>query len=194
MIRLYTLCGIAAAFLSIQTLKAQSHFQVEVSNFQYTPENLTIQVGDTVTWTNVQGSHNVNGSTATFPNNSSSFKNAVAGPGWKFTYVFTEAGLHDYHCDPHASFMKGSVFVDAATNITESSTTSLSIYPNPAKAGDAIRLNSTQSTSSKLRVTDLNGKIISSGTATKVEIPMGTSTGSFRISNGTKSAALLIIE
>ena len=44
------------------TLSVQSEtIQVTAQNFSYTPANITINVGDTVVWTNNGGTHDVNG-------------------------------------------------------------------------------------------------------------------------------------
>ena len=85
---------------------------VSVVNNSYSPATLAITVGDTVTWTQVNGVHNVNGSISTFSSNPVSFGNgAAAGGTWTYQYVFTTAGTYQYQCDPHASFMTGSINV-----------------------------------------------------------------------------------
>lgn len=86
---------------------------ITVSNGKFTPKEQTISVGDTVIWTNIEGSHNVNGTQATFPSNPESFGNSV-GPDWTYKYVFNTAGTYDYHCDPHAAFgMVGKIIVES---------------------------------------------------------------------------------
>ncbi len=96
------------------SLFAQTSHTVIVENYMFTPDTLTINVGDTVVWKNVQGTHNVNGTQATFPNNPASFGNSV-GSGWTYQFVFTQAGTYNYQCDPHASSMKGVVIVNSVT-------------------------------------------------------------------------------
>jgi predicted lipoprotein with Yx(FWY)xxD motif/plastocyanin len=89
----------------------QTSHAVSVTSNVFTPDEITINVGDTVIWTNSQGSHNVNGTQANFPSNPESFGNTV-GMGWVFSHVFTIAGNYDYRCDPHFSFgMTGKVEV-----------------------------------------------------------------------------------
>lgn len=78
----------------------------------FSPSSITINVGDTVVWTNLGGFHNVNGSTSTFPTNPASFGNSVASAPWTYSFVFTTAGTYNYQCDPHAGIgMTGSVNV-----------------------------------------------------------------------------------
>lgn len=90
---------------------AQTSHVVDVTNNLFTPETVSVQVGDTVIWINSQGRHNVNGLQSRFPDNPESFGNSV-GSGWEFSHVFTIPGLFDYQCDPHVQFgMVGQVIV-----------------------------------------------------------------------------------
>jgi len=105
--------------LWILTLVAAVHFaaigqtshNVDVTSNIFTPAEITINMGDTVIWTNTQGNHNVNGLQSKFPSNPESFGNDV-GSGWVFSHVFTLPGIYDYQCDPHVQFgMVGKVIV-----------------------------------------------------------------------------------
>jgi len=91
-------------------LKAQTSNAVTVSNFSFSPANLTITAGDEVVWTNTAGTHNVDGLTSKFPSNPESFGNAV-GAGWTYKFTFNTAGTYDYQCDLHAS-MVGKITVN----------------------------------------------------------------------------------
>ncbi len=89
----------------------QTSHAVAVTNNVFTPDDITINQGDTVIWTNSEGRHNVNGTQSKYPSNPESFGNDV-GTGWIWSYVFTTPGVYDYQCDPHASFgMIGTVTV-----------------------------------------------------------------------------------
>lgn len=93
-------------------LAAQTKHQVAVTNNVFTPANLTITAGDEVVWTNTQGHHNVNGTTATFPSNPASFGNSL-GMNWTFSHTFTTPGVYDYQCDPHVGLgMVGKITVN----------------------------------------------------------------------------------
>ncbi len=95
-----------------------TNHQVSVGSNFFNPQNLVINQGDTVTWTNTGGFHNANGSTSTFPNNPASFTSgAVAGPGWVYSYQFTVPGFYNYQCDPHIPGMVGTVTVNAVLPI-----------------------------------------------------------------------------
>ena len=121
----------------IQSLKAQQRIHVNVSTNIFTPSSIAIEVGDTVQWTNTLGTHNVNGTTATFPSNPESFGNSV-GSGWSFEHVFKKAGDYNYRCDPHFSLgMTGTINVSTVTGINDkyysNSENELKLYPSPVK-------------------------------------------------------------
>ncbi len=119
-------------FTSINVYSQTNH-AVEVSSNKFDPKEITIQVGDTVTWTNIGGTHNVNGTKTTFPNNPESFGNNVDSD-WTFSFVFNTAGTYDYQCDPHAGFgMVGKVIVQGETTKISNPKNSfeVSFYPNP---------------------------------------------------------------
>jgi plastocyanin len=119
-------------FLISSALMAQTKVSVSVQSFSFTPSVINIIVGDTVEWTNVGGSHNVNGTQATFSSNPASFGNSV-GPGWTYSFKFTTAGTYNFQCDPHSSTMNGTVNVQLATSVkTESLKEVNQFYPNPA--------------------------------------------------------------
>ncbi len=122
------------AFLSLNLFATS--YSVTVKNYEFSPKELTITVGDEVTWTNSDGNHNVNGAKATFPNNPDSFGNDV-GSNWTYKFTFNTAGTYDYQCDPHAAFgMIGKIIVNPKT-VTSSQTLAdgnekIKLYPNPA--------------------------------------------------------------
>lgn len=100
--------------VSTLSLTAQTTHEVAVTNYAFTPKQITINVGDKVVWTNTEGSHNVNGTKATFPTNPEEFGNNV-GTGWTYEYTFNSPGTYSYQCDPHAGMgMTGTVTVNPA--------------------------------------------------------------------------------
>ncbi|HIE74046.1 MAG TPA: hypothetical protein EYQ06_07290, partial [Flavobacteriales bacterium] len=102
---LFSIC-----FLS---LHAQNSYTINTIGSTFSPSSLTINVGDTVTWNNTGGSHNINATLATYPNNPEGFGNGVASAPWSFQWIFTMAGTYDYQCDPHAPGMSGVIIANA---------------------------------------------------------------------------------
>ena len=88
---------------------------IKVENNFYDPADITIEIGETVVWTNISGFHNVNGTTATYPGNPESFGNGAPSLNWSYAHTFTIPGVYDYQCDPHVGFgMVGKVTVTTA--------------------------------------------------------------------------------
>ena len=109
---LYSLL-IAVFFLSFN-LSAQTNHNVNAGNFYYTPTNLTVNVGDTVTWYNDGGFHDVNGDInsqtgSSFGNPSSFYLSAVQGPALIGSHVFTVAGNYEYDCSIGSHAQNGMV-------------------------------------------------------------------------------------
>ena len=79
----------------IPSASAEDHDVSITDDMKFNPEDLTINVGDTVTWTNNDGMAH----TATSTGGPASFDsgNIATGATWSFT--FTEAGTYDYKCD-----------------------------------------------------------------------------------------------
>ena len=92
---------------------AQQNVAVTVQSNSFSPKDITIAVGDMVTWTNIGGTHNVNGTQTAYPDNPESFgSGSAANAPWAYSFVFNTPGVYDYHCDPHMSLgMTGTVTV-----------------------------------------------------------------------------------
>ncbi|HET9417168.1 MAG TPA: cupredoxin family copper-binding protein [Candidatus Limnocylindria bacterium] len=72
--------------------RAATH-TVEIGDGFFSPATLTVAVGDTVTWTNVDDSpHTVSAAT---------FDSGNLDGGQTFSFTFTEAGTFDYVCSYH---------------------------------------------------------------------------------------------
>ena len=102
---------------------SQTTHLVNSGNFYYSPTNLTINVGDTVTWINDMGFHNVNFDINTITgnsfNNPQSFISTPTSNTNMYTHVFTVAGTYNYDCSvgQHAANgMVGSIVVNSSSN------------------------------------------------------------------------------
>ena len=113
-----------AAILFVFSLNAQNSYTVNAGNFYYSPQLLTINVGDTIKWINDGGFHNVNfdvnSITAASFNNPVSFASTPTNDVEMYTYVFSVAGNYDYDCSvgSHAANgMVGTIIVNAASSL-----------------------------------------------------------------------------
>jgi plastocyanin len=102
--------GIAVLALAAMPLHAVDHrVNVGGASVRFDPADLTINVGDTVTWVSSSAqAHNVHA-------NDNSFRCAAGCDGqggdgaprvgpWSSTVTFTHAGIVGYRCDPHANY------------------------------------------------------------------------------------------
>ena len=135
---------IAAFTAGIQFSNAQATHDVTASGMTFSPSSITIDIGDTVRWTNTSGTHNVNGTTGTFPSNPESFGNSL-GTGWVYKHKFTIAGTYLYHCNQHfGSGMTGSLTVVDATagiNSLTDNSSSISVFPIPASKELTVQID-----------------------------------------------------
>ena len=114
------------AILFVFSLNAQNSYTINSGNYYYTPQLLTINIGDTVHWINDGGFHNVNFDINTLSgasfNNPVSFVSTPTNDVAMYTYVFTVAGSYDYDCSvgSHAANgMVGTIIVNSSSNIKD---------------------------------------------------------------------------
>lgn len=82
---------------------------VTIENFAFGPADLTIEVGDTVTWTNLDGAPH----TATSTSGPASFDSGTLNTDGTFSFTFDTAGTYEYFCEIHPE-MLGSITVTAS--------------------------------------------------------------------------------
>lgn len=79
---------------------------VNIINFAYEPSDITVSVGDTVIWTNMDSvSHTVTS------DEGGELDSPLLSQGDTYSHTFESAGVYDYHCTVHP-FMKGIVTVE----------------------------------------------------------------------------------
>jgi len=85
---------------------AQNH-NIAITDFSYSPKELTINVGDTVVWTNYDSiTHTVTSDSG------NQLDSSLLTKGQIYYQTFNEAGTFDYHCTPHP-YMKGKIIVES---------------------------------------------------------------------------------
>ncbi len=100
------------------TLSGYSFTQiVTVQNHVFTPANFTINLGDTIKYTWLNGSHTT--TSLTIPAGAASWDRPINSSSATFTYVPSKTGVYNFKCTPHfAMGMKGSFTVTACTQPT----------------------------------------------------------------------------
>lgn len=129
-----------------------ANFTVSSGDFFFSPSNITVNVGDSVTWTGLPAG----GHTTTSQNG---LWNSSAN---NFSFTFTSSGRFGYNCIPHLQFgMVGAVTVNAVVPVV---TPTVSITnPAPGAVFSAPANVSVQATAA-----------ISSGTVTNVQFLIGS--------------------
>jgi plastocyanin len=118
----------------------------------FNPPNVTIDVGDSVTFTNVGGisiAHNVHADDGLF-RCANGCDGQAGGDGtpsaalWSATVTFTKAGVVNYHCDIHQAMgMVGSITVNSVAAAGQNITGGISgnwFDPTPGQAGHGFQL------------------------------------------------------
>jgi len=78
--------------------------EISIQGNAFSPDNLSIKVGDTVTWINNDSyAHTVKAS-------KSEFDSGNMASGAKFSFTFSKEGMYDYICGIH-TFMTGKIVV-----------------------------------------------------------------------------------
>ncbi len=86
------------------TTAGGTEYQVVIDSFAFTPAELTVPVGATVTWVNHQGArHDVVATDGTFTS-------PLFGEGETFSFTFTAPGEYPYVCSIHSN-MAGTIIV-----------------------------------------------------------------------------------
>jgi len=84
---------------------SSSYYSIDISGFSFAPSALTIRVGDTVTWTNLDSAIH----TVTF-SGSASLSSSGLQEGDTHSASFDAVGTYTYICSPHPS-MQGTIIV-----------------------------------------------------------------------------------
>jgi len=152
-----------------------ANYNIDSGDYYYSPSSLAVNVGDTVSWTNLGGFHNVNFDISSITglsfNNPVSFISTPVGPGAMYTYVFTVAGTYEYDCSigQHAANgMVGIITVNASNSIYDIVSNS-SDHTTLKVAIDACALNGILSDPGSLTLfapTDAAFNLLPAGTVT----------------------------
>ena len=101
--------------------------EVMIENYKYTPASLTVAVGDTVKWTNMDTAPH----TVTVTSGPVKFNSGNLAKGESFSYTFTKPGTYAYYCAVHPD-MTASVTVTGTTPTpTPTPTTPTPTTPEP---------------------------------------------------------------
>jgi plastocyanin len=110
----------------------------------FDPQTVTINEGDTVTWTSGAGRHTVS-------SNTGAFDSAPLAEGQSFSYTFAGAGSYAYRDRLNPQIANGTVIVQAVGNAAPSA--AFKVTPLSAAAGTAVQFDASTSGDSDGRIT-----------------------------------------
>jgi plastocyanin len=114
---------------------------VTIANFRFSPNPVTISVGDTLQWTNQDGTtHTVTS------DDGQSFDSGPRQPGATFTHTFDQARTFAYHCNIHPSMR-------ATVKVVGDGTTTTVAPPTTTTSGPATTTTRPPTTTTTGRVT-----------------------------------------
>lgn len=102
------LCVLLAALVSLRDAGA-ANGSVSIASFAFSPDSVTVNAGESVTWTNNQA-----GVTHTVTSDTGAFDSGGMSGGGTFQQTFPTAGTYAYHCSIHPT-MQGTVTVVSST-------------------------------------------------------------------------------
>ncbi|MBL8298317.1 MAG: hypothetical protein JNN30_08225 [Rhodanobacteraceae bacterium] len=150
------LAGICLLLASTLATAANHVVLVGSGGLRYSPANLTIQAGDTVTFRNISGFHNVVADNDSFrcSNNCASAANPGGGQPssgeWSQTLTFNTPGEIGYYCSAHGgpggNGMAGKIIVQGGgSNFSIGNAVSGNWF-NPAQSGHGFQLEKVNDT------------------------------------------------
>lgn len=81
-------------------------YDIKISGYAFSPKSLTVNVGDSVVWTNEDSvSHTVTSDSG------SELSSSFLSKGQTYPHTFSQKGTFLYHCSPHPG-MKGTIVVE----------------------------------------------------------------------------------
>jgi plastocyanin len=116
--RLALVLGLLLASVAVATTVLASPLDVSIVDKTFQPATITVNVGDTVTWTVTQAIGEPHSVTSGKPGTDQG-KDFDSGIGLKdngqsFPFTFDKPGTYDYFCQVHPTVMTGQVIVTAA--------------------------------------------------------------------------------
>lgn len=161
---------IGAFTARLQVNAADAH--VNIADFAFSPAQVTINPGETVTWHWVSGTHPTQSDSN--PAAWTTFTLSATNP--VFSQTFNTPGTYPYHCQIHGTAMSGSIVVlGSPTGMKDDQTRNnvLTVYPNPAKDFLKITLNQGNAAAYEVRITNAIGKTLKTVSNAELKLKAG---------------------
>jgi plastocyanin len=159
--------GLALSCQEVVTIRSSSiGATVTATDFQFSPANVVINVGQSVKWLWGNGTHTTTNGVSSNPsdNPGSLWDAPLDAAHTQFIYQFNSPGFFPYFCRFHEGVMSGTVQVRAITGIGEDPTNRFRLMPAPNPFADKVNLHFTldKDTRVVLEIFDLGGRKVES--------------------------------
>lgn len=91
---------------SVDKNRVPENFDIKMAGSKFTPESVTIKVGDKITWINDDSTPH------TVSSDDGVFESGGLERGKIFEYTFVAKGVYPYRCDIHGESMRGTIIVE----------------------------------------------------------------------------------
>lgn len=182
-----SLAALSIAFAIDAPAAGAATQEVTMSNYSFGPTDLTVHVGDSVTWTNRDTApHDVTTTSAPVAIHSPTL---TKGKSW--TYVFTSPGTYRYICSIHPDMLATVTVLAPPKASTTTAAAPAQRTAAPIRSSPARRSAVTRMSTSPTRT----GAAVAAGSATPstaaAAVPVGSSVGATTTSNRLKPLLLL---
>ncbi len=93
------------------TSQTARNYNIDIKNFAFSPNTITIKAGDKVTWTNQDSAPHTITSDSNSNSNSGTLNSQTLDASDTYTYTFNDKRIYNYHCSIHSG-MKGTIIVE----------------------------------------------------------------------------------
>lgn len=155
-----SICLVTGFILFSVTSFAANHI-IEVEDFEFNPRNMSVNVGDSVTWQWHDGFHTT--TSDVIPSGAVAWDAVLSTSSHSFVYVVSVPGTYSYFCTPHQTMgMTGSFVASGITDISPISSSSLKfiVFQNSADKSLSIKLEESRTESLSFSLMDLSGKVV----------------------------------
>ncbi len=154
--------------------------QVNIQNFAFVPQTVTVCQGATVRWTNLDGVQH------TSTSDNGVWDSGLLGTNQSFSFTFNTPGTYPYHCTPHP-FMRGTIIVVPATTATVTPTTTATAPAAVTGTATAMMMTGTPTVEATGTAT---AQVTAQATGTPTAM-MATGTATAMMATGTATAMMM---
>lgn len=180
---LSALLGLALAQVQLPaTVRvAAAHYSVQMVNYAFAPASITVNEGDTITWTNQDTAPH----TVTTTSGPQSLNSPYLSKGQSWSYTFSSPGTYEYYCTVHPD-MRARVIVQAPAPATTAPQAKNPYTAKPSQAAAApatVPAHTTQPSapsSSAAAVAPAAGPPTSAASTPQTQAQMTSSTSGIR--------------